>query len=439
MKEQNDIKQDFDRWLLDQWKEESYVPNTHERHQFTKKLRFRKYRRKVSIGLIVSFIFLLLVFLIMQHSREEKGRISLFEKITPTQVINVPLRKQRNEAIRTSKVSSFALQVDYPNQEMSFPLLEQEGIIEFPQEEHLVFSKDPIDRSIAGKVDLDTVMKNLGIFYVQSSTSNDGHDFAGITSSHELVLATVVNGTYSLPMNPDSMSTDGAFRPLGMAGNQYVQYSFFDARPLLFNEAIYRQVVAINVLPRIAYYMRNTTAGWSNPVNNQMHFDVPQVRSNAQRNQDQNMRRINGTKTSRPSYMRQVVRVYQKANVGLFIGDNFLIKSQGEKVLVVSCDAERVSVVQQNGVIEASHPIRIQQPRYFSQKARYPFYDEASRRLFLIVETNFAYLWYEVNQLTGEARYIFKTETIWNNPNWHIENGQLMYEFKGKKMVQSLN
>ena len=438
MKEQKDIKQDFDRWLLNQWKEGRYVPKAQDRMLLLQKLRFRKFRRNLGIGLTIGIIFLL-AFLLKQNATKEKGRASSLEKHTSTQVNKVNPWKQSKTNGRNLKEPVLVFQAVNPNQKMLIPPMEQMEILTLPQEEHLTFSKDPVDRSIAVKVDLDTVMKNLGIFYMQSATSNNGHDFAGITSGHELVLATVVDGSYSLPRTPDTMSTEGAFRPLGMAGNQFVQYSFFDARPLLFNEAIYRQVVAINVLPRIAYYLRNTTPGWSNPINNQMNLDVPQVRSNAQRNQDQYMRRINGSKSNRSSYMRQGVRVYQKANVGLLVGDNFLVKSQGEKVLVVSCDAERVSVVQQNGVIEASHSISIQQPRYFSQKARYPFYDETSRRLYLIVETNFSFLWYEVNQLTGEARYIFKTETIWNNPNWHIENGQLSYEFKGKKIVQSLN
>jgi hypothetical protein len=242
---------------------------------------------------------------------------------------------------------------------------------------------------------------------------------------------------------------NGGFRPIGMSGNQYVEYAFYDVRQLVFNEAVYRQVLAVNVLPRIAYYMRTAAPGWNNPLGVQMRQEVPQPISNATRNQDENMRRIarqaepgnpySPYKPGRPFYLRQPIRVNNMAKVGLLIGDNFLIKSQGEKVLVVSCDAERVSVVKEDGVIEASHSIAIQHPRYFSQKAKYPFYDEASRRLFLIVETNFSYLWFEVNQLTGEARYIFKTETIWNDPNWTIKDGTLSYSFKGKSYQRSLD
>jgi hypothetical protein len=141
----------------------------------------------------------------------------------------------------------------------------------------------------------------------------------------------------------------------------------------------------------------------------------------------------------RSNYFRKAMRVNYQAKVGLLIGDNFLIKSQGERILVVSCDAERVSMVDQNGIILASHPINIQKPRYFSQKAKYPFYDEESQRLYLIVETNFSYMWFEVDQFTGEAKFIFKTETIWNQPNWKISGGILSYEFKGKNFQQRLD
>jgi hypothetical protein len=298
-------------------------------------------------------------------------------------------------------------------------------------------------------MDLDTIMNSLGIFYLQTSLYKDGEEFAGITSSHELVFARRMDGSYSLPTSPDTLSTEGGFRPIGMSGNQYVYYAFYDVKQLLFNEAVYRQILAVNVLPRIAYYMRTAAPGWNSPLGVQMRQEVPQPISNAMRNQDENMRRIarqaepgnpySPYKPGRPFYLRQPIRVNNMAKVGLLIGDNFLIKSQGEKVLVVSCDAERVSVVKQNGVIEASHSITIQHPRYFSQKAKYPFYDEASRRLFLIVETNFAFMWYEVDQMSGKARYIFKTETIWNDPKWSIQEGVLSYVFKGKTYRQSLN
>jgi hypothetical protein len=298
-------------------------------------------------------------------------------------------------------------------------------------------------------VDLDTVMKNLGIFYLQSSTSNHGEAFAGVTSRHELVVAHVMDGSLFFPISPDTLSMQGGFRPIGMSENQYVEYAFYDVRQLLFNEAIYRQVLAVNVLPRIAYYMRTSAPGWNNPVNMHVYQDLPQARTNAQRYQDQNIRRIAGQeelknqspslKSSRSFYLRQNVRVNNMAKVGLLIGDNFLIKSQGEKILVVSCDAERVSIVAQNGIIEASHSISIEYPRYFSQKAKYPFYDEASQRLYLIVETNFAYMWYEVDQMSGKSRYIFKTETIWNDPKWTISDGVLTYVFKGKTYRHPLN
>jgi hypothetical protein len=258
-----------------------------------------------------------------------------------------------------------------------------------------------------------------------------------------------MNGYYSLPTSPDTLSTEGGFRPLGMSGNQYVYYAFYDAKQLLFNEAVYRQVLAVNVLPRIAYYMRTAAPGWNSPLGVQMRQEVPQQISNATRNQDENMRRIarqaepgnpySPYKPGRPFYLRQPIRVNNMAKVGLLIGDNFLIKSQGEKVLVVSCDAERVSIVAQNGVIVASHSITIEYPRYFSQKAKYPFYDEESGRLYLIVETNFAFMWYEVDQLTGKTRYIFKTETIWNDPKWTINEGNLTYFFKGKTYRHSLD
>jgi hypothetical protein len=449
MKEQEDIKQDFDQWLLDQWKEESFVPNSHDRSILSKKLRFRKTKQMWIVGLALCLSFVLLYIGFFMHSSKQKKQKSPQKKPVslPIRTDEVPLK-----SISKKKPGTIIPPKFYWNEHLlpsGYTPFENLVNLEFPIETPIVSTKDAHQRALKNHVDLDTVMKNLGIFYLQSSTSNLGEAFVGVTSRHELVVAHVMEGSVFFPIAPDTLSMQGGFRPIGMSENQYVEFAFFDVRQLLFNEAIYRKVIAVNVLPRIAYYMRTTAPGWNNPVNMHVYQDLPQARTNAQRYQDENIRRISGqsdlknqfpfVKLGRPSYLRQNVRVNNMAKIGLLIGDNFLIKSQGQKVLVVSCDAERVSVVAQNGIIEASHAISIEYPRYFSQKAKYPFYDEASQRLYLIVETNFAYMWYEVDQMSGKSRYIFKTETIWNDPKWTISDGVLTYVFKGKTYRHPLN
>jgi hypothetical protein len=447
MKEQKNMKQDFDHWLTRQWVEEEYAPTSIDRILFIQKIKTHKRWKKrvkftwIAFGLLVCIC---LLHITSTNKLNKKKTNFIPEKKVPVQRMNNPKE--------TVHVLTPLIPHQAPFLNQLYPTLlgfqETQEVLEMPRVESVVYSEDPIPNAYLQDVDLDSVMKNFGIFYLQSSTSNEGRDFVGVTAGHELVVASLVNGTISLPNSPDTTKTAGEFRPYGMSGHQYVQYSFYDVRQLLFNEAIYRQVLAVNVLPRIAYYMRTAAPGWNNPIGMQMRQDMSPAISNATRNQDQHMRRIarqadpnspSSYKPGRPFYLRQPVRVNYMAKVGLSIGDNFLIKSQGEKVLVVSCDAERVSVVKEDGVIEASLSISIQHPRFFSQKAKYPFYDEASRRLFLIVETNFAYMWFEVNQLTGETRYIFKTETIWNDPNWAIKDGTLSYIYKGKSYQKRLD
>jgi hypothetical protein len=449
MKAQEDIKQDFDRWLFDQWKEETYVPSSQDRNIFSKKLHKRRARKIWTIGLSLALLSLLILGLSLMRSpkpetnkSQQRKNVSIPRPIPEVSKMAIPTKQKR-----------LLIPVNFYWNDQFLPSInepfENLGSLEVSNHEPIMIIQDLNPREVQNRVNLDTVMMNLGIFYLQTSTSHDGKEFVGVSSGHELITAHLMEGSMPLPITPDTSSMNGGFRPRGMSGNQYVHYAFYDVRQLLFNEAIYRQVLAVNVLPSVAYYMRTSAPGWNSPVNIHQYQDVLQRRSIAQRYQDQNIRRISeqsdlknqfpSVKSGRPFYLKQQVRVNNMAKVGLLIGDNFLIKSQGEKVLVVSCDAERVSVVKQDGVIEASHSITIKHPRYFSQKAKYPFYDEASRRLFLIVETNFSYLWFEVNQLTGEARYIFKTETIWNDPNWTIKDGILNYSFKGKSYQRRLD
>ena len=65
MKEQEDIKQDFDRWLFDQWKEEEYVPSPMDRsgvlgkiskHR-TKKIRVRIVLLAIGLSFVCGILF----------------------------------------------------------------------------------------------------------------------------------------------------------------------------------------------------------------------------------------------------------------------------------------------------------------------------------------------------------------------------------------------
>ena len=49
------------------------------------------------------------------------------------------------------------------------------------------------------------------------------------------------------------------------------------------------------------------------------------------------------------------------------------------------------------------------------------------------------YLEISMADLPDEARYIFKTETIWNDPNWDIKDGTLSYTYKGKSYQRRLD
>jgi hypothetical protein len=446
MKEQEDILREMDHWLIRQWKEEEFVPTSMEKSVVTqwiaKKRRWKRWLNGLTMAIMTILLLLLSLFFTKSVPKKEQHKPKVQDLQQEKILENKPTEQSTYVPMKT--IALLAVDQLQPSVLEMGEDLEQ---IDLPEKEILAAKVDPLSTGLF--VDLDSIMYQLGIFFLQTSTFNKGSHFAGITSRHQLIVSRMLDGSDDYPHSPDSTSSEGGFRPHGMSKNQYVQYAMFDVRQLLFNEAIYRKVLAINTLPRIAYNMRTNAPGWSNPVYSDVNTYVPQPKSIAELNQDQNMRQIaqrEGLRGQYPigqrgrsNYFRKAMRVNYQAKVGLLIGDNFLIKSQGDRILVVSCDAERVSMVDQNGIILASHPINIQKPRYFSQKAKYPFYDEESQRLYLIVETNFSYMWFEVDQFTGEAKFIFKTETIWNQPNWKISGGILSYEFKGKNFQQRLD
>ncbi|MFM6935789.1 MAG: hypothetical protein ACKOXP_10120 [Flavobacteriales bacterium] len=440
MKKNEEFKQDFDRWFLGKWTEETYVPTDLEKSQLLIKVKSSSSMKKWMIYTVVlTVLALLLLFLSQRKSMPKHAILTQGQELPELKYSsqhlkeNLPEKKKfydRNTSSTMEKIQGV-------------PPLE-EGI-ELYQPEELIFVDMTPVKMKPNPVHLDSVMKNLGIFFLQSSTTDEGSSFAGVTSEHKLVVAKIVDGAFYVSNVPDPNQTEGGFRPLGMSNTQYVQYAFYDMRPLLFNEGVYRQIVAINALPKVPYYLRKGSPGWRYPSYLDINTNVPQPYTVATRNQYHFMKRIAGKNqvpslnNERPIYLRQPLRVNQKGEIGLLIGDDFMVESQGDQVLVVSCQAERVSIVKESGIILASHEIRIQKPRFFSQKSRTTYYDESSKRLYMVIETNFSYLWYEVNELTGFAHFLFKTETVWNQPNWKVQNGRLTYEFKGKKIERNLN
>jgi hypothetical protein len=67
-------------------------------------------------------------------------------------------------------------------------------------------------------------------------------------------------------------------------------------------------------------------------------------------------------------------------------------------------------------------------PLISSSKGRTILVDKSTGNFYLVVETNFSYNFYEVEIKTGKTNYLFKTETVWPDPNWELNNGVLNYE-----------
>ena len=53
--------------------------------------------------------------------------------------------------------------------------------------------------------------------------------------------------------------------------------------------------------------------------------------------------------------------------------------------------------------------------------------DKLTGIFYLVVETNLSYNIYQVDTQTGKTKYLFKTEGVWENPNWKINDGILSY------------
>ncbi len=281
----------------------------------------------------------------------------------------------------------------------------------------IVFSQENIT--------LNSAILSQNLSFIESSESNSGDFFAGLLpDSKTLFVAKSEFGDYPLSEQIETQSREGAFRPNGFPTDNYIYYSFFDI------SSIIQSKVSIHPKSNIPQKRRKQItnlklSGYLNGdplIKKSMYTYQTQLALASASNYyiDRN-----------PNYVSQIEFRYSNQPSYIFV--------QNEEVICFSQGAEKVSKINLSGDVISSNEILTTKPLISSSKGRNVLQDNSTGNFYLFVETNFSYNIYQLDVQTGKTKYLFKTEGVWENPNWKINDGILSYSKIEKGLTKEFN
>jgi hypothetical protein len=261
---------------------------------------------------------------------------------------------------------------------------------------------------------LDAAIASQGMNFIESSLSNSGNLYTALfTDSKTLLVAKNQFGDFPMSEKIEFQIGEGAFRPNGYPNDQYVYYAFFDVSSIIPSE--------VSIHPKASFQQKRRKPNRNIRLSGFLHGD-PLI-SNSRNSFQTQLALANSTNyyVDRSS-MNTSKYEFRYSNQPSFVF------AQEDQIVCFSQGVEKVSLLNLSGDVLASNEIVTMKPLITSSKGRTILVDKSTGNFYLVVETNFSYNFYEVEIKTGKTKYLFKTESVWANPNWELNNGVLNYE-----------
>lgn len=273
---------------------------------------------------------------------------------------------------------------------------------------------------------LDSVIFSHSMNFAESSLSSSGDFFAGLLQdSKTLLVAKNEAGDYPLSENINFKNGEGAFRPVGYPQDQYVYYTFFDVSSVIQSP--------VRIHPKSRTIKKRRKSYRDIRMSSFMNGD-PLINSSRNTYQTQlALATSNNYYEDRITPLRAVEFRYSNQPSFIF--------AQYDQVICFSQGVEKVSIINITGDLLSTSEVITTKPLISSNKGRTILLDKITGNFYMVVETNFSYNFYEVDVNSGKTKYLFKTETVWPEPNWELNNGVLNYErtFENNKVRLSRN
>jgi hypothetical protein len=109
---------------------------------------------------------------------------------------------------------------------------------------------------------------------------------------------------------------------------------------------------------------------------------------------------------------------------------NYYVKN--DSLLFISDKVNFVVLMQPDGTILSKAEIEITEPYMYYLGEKRAYFDQKTGKTYICVATLYHFNFYELEPANGQTKFLFQTEEVWKNPDFHIENGVLNYSNKNK-------
>ena len=133
------------------------------------------------------------------------------------------------------------------------------------------------------------------------------------------------------------------------------------------------------------------------------------------------------TPANRPQVHQHGVRQYVEPEYEEY--DYFL---KNDSLIFISEGVNFVVLMQPDGTILSKAEIEITEPYVYYLGEKRAYFDQKTGKTYVCVATLYHFNFYELEPANGQTTFLFQTDEIWNNPDFHIENGVLNYTYKNK-------
>ena len=270
----------------------------------------------------------------------------------------------------------------------------------------------------------DSVMNEQRIVYIESSVSTSKDFFAALLpDSKTLFVAKNEIGDIPLSNEIEPKNGEGAFRPKEFPSDHYIYYTFFDVSSIIQSK--------VRIHPKSSIPQKRRKPYANLKLSGYMHGD-PLINKSMNTYQTQlALASANSYYVDRnPSNVSQIEYRYSNQPSFIFV--------QNEEVICFSQGAEKVSIINLSGDLISSNEISTTKPLISSSKGRNVIQDNSTDNFYLVLETNFSYNIYQLDVKNGKTKYLFKTEGVWENPSWQVNNGILTYKKTENGIIKEL-
>ncbi len=144
-----------------------------------------------------------------------------------------------------------------------------------------------------------------------------------------------------------------------------------------------------------------------------------------------------------PFYERQINQSRQTntraVNFDNTKNSNYYFYAKQDRLFAFNPSISKIIAFDYSGNAVSKTKIDIEKPALYSNKAKYLINDKLTEDFYLIVQTNFSFNVYILNVESGKALFLVSLASVWEKPNWRIENGVLSYTRANENFEVGLN